>query len=59
MSKFCSKSFLCIVSLTVGLVEAASGAEGPAPRKVATVEGITGTFQGGRRASRADFMYST
>src|SRR5205814_2098379 len=27
--------------LAVGLVEAASGAEGPAPRKVATVEGIT------------------
>src|SRR5437868_4952199 len=51
MSKFCSKSFLCIVSLTVGLVEAASGAEGPAPRKVATVEGITEyQFDNGLRA---------
>jgi zinc protease len=41
MSKFHGNGFLCVAALAVSLAGAASGAESPAARKVATVEGIT------------------
>src|SRR5436853_1089460 len=51
MSKFYSNGFLCVAALAVSLASMASGAEGPAARKVATVEGITEyQFDNGLRA---------